>query len=130
LIIRKEELFVKMRILNTEYIEAGAELPQVVKRISPLENKQRQQYNGADVWYKQQQACTAEAASYTKADENNCPYRYCYDDLKEDVQCEAGFIDREDCQEFSPAGYATCRLQKHNRGDKIKCKFPYQGQRY
>jgi hypothetical protein len=87
-----------MRVLNAEHIEAVAELPQVVKRISPLKNKQRQQDDGADVWYKQQQACTAEAASYTKADENNRPYRYCYDDLKEDVQCEAGFIDRKDCQ--------------------------------
>jgi hypothetical protein len=54
LIIRKEELFVKMRILNTEYIEAGAELPQVVKRISPLKNKQRQQDNSANIGYKQQ----------------------------------------------------------------------------
>jgi hypothetical protein len=63
-----------MRVLNAEHIEAGAELPQVIKRICLLKDKYRQQDNGADIRYKKQHTHTAETASYTKADENNRPY--------------------------------------------------------
>ena len=58
-------------VLSNKYIEAGAELPQIIKRVCPLENEQRQQNNSAYIGHKQQYAYTAETASYTGANRDD-----------------------------------------------------------
>jgi hypothetical protein len=81
--------------LKTEYIKAGAELSQVEQRISPLKNRQGQYQDSADIRY--DEYAGGAAAGYARSRQQNCANRDCYDDLKKDVQCEAGFIRREDC---------------------------------
>ena len=71
-----EGSFIIWRFSGLKDVESSTELAQIIKRIRPLENQQRQQYDSADVGDEQQQAYAAEAASYTEAEHNNCPYRY------------------------------------------------------
>jgi hypothetical protein len=73
-----------------ETIEAGAELSQVKQRIGPLKNRQGQYQDSADIRY--DEYAGGAAAGYARSRQQNCANRDCYDDLKKDVQCEAGFV--------------------------------------